>query len=38
MKLIIRNAQNRQARLAAEKLIKRQLRKRVVEVEQMAYS
>jgi len=38
MKLIIRNAQNRQTRIAAEKIIKRQTRKRVVEVEQMAYS
>ena len=38
MKLIIRNAQMRQARIAAEKLLKRQLRKRTIEVEQMAYS
>lgn len=38
MKLIIRNVQNRQTRIAAEKIIKRQTRKRVVEVEQMAYS
>ena len=38
MKLIIRNAQNRQTRIAAEKIIKRQTRKRAVEVEQMAYS
>ena len=39
MKLIIRNAQMRQARIAAEKIIKRQTRKRIpVEVEQMAYS
>ena len=38
MKLIIRNAQMRQTRIAAEKIIKRQLRKRSVEVEQMAYS
>lgn len=38
MKLIIRNAQMRQTRIAAEKIIKRQSRKRRVEVEQMAYS
>jgi len=38
MKLIIRNAQMRQTRIAAEKIIKRQSRKRSVEVEQMAYS
>ena len=38
MKLIIRNAQKRQTRIAAEKIIKRQTRKRVIEVEQMAYS
>lgn len=42
MKLIIRNAQLRQTRLAAEKIIKRQQRKRererVLELEQMAYS
>jgi D-alanine-D-alanine ligase-like ATP-grasp enzyme len=38
MKLIIRNAQMRQTRIAAEKIIKRQTRKRSVEVEQMAYS
>jgi len=38
MKLIIRSGQKRQARLAAEKLPKRQTRKRTVEVEQMAYS
>lgn len=38
MKLIIRNAQMRQTRIAAEKIIKRQTRKRVVEVEEMAYS
>jgi D-alanine-D-alanine ligase len=38
MKLIIRNAQMRQARTAAEKIIKRQPRKRPIEVEQMAYS
>lgn len=38
MKLIIRNAQNRQARVAAERSAKRQPRKRAIEVEQMAYS
>ena len=38
MKLIIRNAQMRQTRIAAEKIIKRQPRKRAIEVEQMAYS
>ncbi|MCL4272855.1 MAG: ATP-grasp domain-containing protein [Anaerolineales bacterium] len=38
MKLIIRNAQKRQTRIAAEKIIKRQRRKRVLEVEQMAYT
>jgi D-alanine-D-alanine ligase len=38
MKLIIRNAQMRQTRIAAEKIIKRQSRKRAIEVEQMAYS
>lgn len=38
MKLIVRNAQMRQTRIAAEKIIKRQTRKRPVEVEQMAYS
>jgi D-alanine-D-alanine ligase len=38
MKLIIRNAQNRQARTAAERAIKRQPRKRAIEVEQMAYT
>ncbi|MBL8063255.1 MAG: ATP-grasp domain-containing protein [Anaerolineales bacterium] len=40
MKLIVRNAQLRQTRIAAEKIIKRQQRKRerVLEVEQMAYS
>jgi D-alanine-D-alanine ligase len=37
MKLIIRAAQKRQARMAAEKLLKRPSRKRI-EVEQMAYS
>jgi D-alanine-D-alanine ligase-like ATP-grasp enzyme len=37
MKLIIRNAHMRQTRIAAEKIIKRQNRKRNVEVEQMAY-
>ena len=38
MKLIIRNAQMRQTRIAAEKIIKRQSRKRSIAVEQMAYS
>jgi len=38
MKLIIRNAQNRQARIAAERAVKRQPRKRAIEIEQMAYS
>ncbi len=38
MKLIIRNAQNRQARSAAERVLKRQPRKRAIEIEQMAYS
>jgi D-alanine-D-alanine ligase len=38
MKLIIRNAQMRQARIAAERMIKRQPRKRIIEVEQMAYT
>jgi D-alanine-D-alanine ligase len=38
MKLMIRNAQNRQTRIAAERIIKRQTRKRAIEVEQMAYS
>jgi D-alanine-D-alanine ligase len=38
MKLIINNALNRQARIAAEKTVKRQPRKRMIEVEQMAYS
>jgi D-alanine-D-alanine ligase len=38
MKLIIHNAQNRQARIAAERAVKRQPRKRAIEVEQMAYS
>jgi D-alanine-D-alanine ligase len=38
MKLIIRSGQKRQARMAAEKLLKRPSRKRAVEVEQMAYS
>jgi D-alanine-D-alanine ligase len=38
MKLIIRTAQMRQTRIAAEKIIKRQTRKRAIEVEQMAYS
>jgi hypothetical protein len=38
MKLIIRNAQMRQARIAAERIVKRQPRKRAIEVEQMAYT
>jgi D-alanine-D-alanine ligase len=38
MKLIIRNAQTRQARITAEKIAKRQTRKRAIEIEQMAYS
>jgi D-alanine-D-alanine ligase len=38
MKLIIRNAKNRQARIAAERSVKRQPRKRPIEVEQMVYS
>jgi D-alanine-D-alanine ligase len=38
MKLIIRNAQMRQARIAAERMVKRQPRKRIIEVEQMAYT
>lgn len=38
MKLIVRNAQNRQARVAAERIAKRQTRKRAIEVEQMVYS
>jgi len=38
MKLIIRNAQMRQARIAAERMVKRQPRKRAIEVEQMAYT
>ncbi len=38
MKLIIRSGQRRQTRMAAEKIIKRQRRKRVLEVEQMAYT
>jgi D-alanine-D-alanine ligase len=38
MNLIIRNAQKRQTRIAAEKIIKRQRRKRVLDVEQMAYN
>jgi hypothetical protein len=38
MKLIIRSGQKRQTVKAAEKIIKRQQRKRPVEVEQMAYS
>ncbi|MBI5842474.1 MAG: ATP-grasp domain-containing protein [Chloroflexi bacterium] len=38
MKMIIHSGQKRQARMAVEKLLKRQPRKRTVEVEQMAYS
>ncbi len=38
MKLIIRNAQKRQTRVVAQKMIKRQSRKRPVEVKQMAYT
>jgi D-alanine-D-alanine ligase len=38
MKLIIRSAQNRQTRIAAERAVKRQPRKRAIEIEQMAYS
>jgi D-alanine-D-alanine ligase len=38
MKLIIRNAHNRRERIAAERLAKRQSRKRSVELKQMAYS
>jgi D-alanine-D-alanine ligase len=38
MKLMIRSGQKRQARVIAEKMLKRQTRKRAVEVEQMAYS
>jgi D-alanine-D-alanine ligase len=38
MKLIIRSGQNRQARIAAERAVKRQPRKRAIEIEQMAYS
>lgn len=38
MKLIIRNAQKRMTLITAEKIIKRQSRKRPVKVEQMAYS
>jgi D-alanine-D-alanine ligase len=38
MKLMIRSAQRRQARMVAEKMLRRQNRKRAVEVEQMAYS
>ncbi len=38
MKLIIRNAQKRQTRIAAETIIKRQHRKRSVEVEQLAFN
>jgi D-alanine-D-alanine ligase len=38
MKLILRAAHNRQARISAEKAARRQSRKRTIEVEQMAYS
>ena len=38
MKLIIRNAQLRQERASAERMVKRQPRKRAIEVEQMAYT
>jgi D-alanine-D-alanine ligase len=38
MKLIIKAARKRQARMAAEKLLRRQPRKRTVEVERMAYT
>lgn len=38
MKLIIRSGQRRQTRMAAEKIIRRQRRKRVIEMEQMAYT
>jgi D-alanine-D-alanine ligase len=38
MKLIVRNAHNRRDRIAAERVVKRQPRKRPVEMEQMAYS
>ena len=38
MKLIIRSGQKRQERMIAEKLLKRQSRRRAVEVEEMAYS
>jgi D-alanine-D-alanine ligase len=38
MKMIVHNAHNRRNRIAAEKVVKRQPRKRVIEVEQMAYS
>ena len=38
MKLIIRSGERRQTRMAAEKIIKRQRRKRVLEVEQMAFT
>jgi len=38
MKLIIRNAQARQDRIAEERVVKRQPRKRAIEVEQMAYT
>lgn len=38
MKLIIRSGQKRQERMNAEKLLKRQSRKRTIEVEEMAYT
>ncbi len=38
MKLQLNNAQMRQARLATERIVKRQSRKRSIEVEQMAFS
>jgi D-alanine-D-alanine ligase len=38
MKLIIRSGQKRQERMTAEKLLKRQSRKRAIEVEELAYT
>lgn len=38
MQLIIRNAHNRRDRIAAERVVKRQPRKRAIKLEQMAYS
>jgi D-alanine-D-alanine ligase len=38
MKMIIRSGQNRRDRINAEKMLRRQPRKRTVEVEQMAYT